>query len=110
MYKVYILTDPENADGFRLGGVDVRVAEAEEDAHRQLASLIEEETAGVVGLNERWLTSIDERLRRKIESLYRPIVVGIPVRETLAVPENRGAYLTRLIRRAVGFDITLRRG
>ncbi len=110
MYKVFILTDPDNADGFRLGGVDVRVAGNEEEAHRQLAALVEEETAGVVGMNEQWLTSIDERLRRRIESLYRPIVVGIPIRDTLAVPENRGAYLSRLIRRAVGFDITLRRG
>lgn len=110
MYRVYILTDAQNADGFRLGGVAVRVAESEADAHARLAALIDEETVGVIGMNEQWLTTIDERLRRRIESLYRPIVVGIPIRSTLRVPENRGAYLTRLIRRAVGFDITLRRG
>jgi V/A-type H+-transporting ATPase subunit F len=110
LYRVFILTDPENADGFRLGGVDVRIAANEQEAHRTLASMVEEESVGVLGVNEQWLTSIDDRLRRRIDSLYRPIVVGIPVRDTLAVPENRGAYLSRLIRRAVGFDITLRRG
>lgn len=110
MYRVIVLTDADNADGFRLGGVDVRVAQTESDAHRQLASLVDEEAAGVVALNESWLGTIDERLRRKVDSIYRPIVVGLPVRETLVVPENRSAHLQRLIRRAIGFDITLRRG
>ncbi len=110
MYRVFILTDADNADGFRLGGVDVRVAVSEEDAHRQLAAMLDDEVVGVVGVNERWLATIDDRLVRKIGSLYRPIVVGVPIHDTLSVLENRGAYLARLIRRAVGFDITLRRG
>jgi vacuolar-type H+-ATPase subunit F/Vma7 len=105
-----VLTDADNADGFRLGGVDVRVAENEGDAHRHLASLVDEESAGVVALNETWLGTIDDRLRRKIDSIYRPIVVGLPLRETLVITEDRGAHLQRLIRRAIGFDITLRRG
>ena len=110
MYKVVVLTDPDTADGFSLGGVDVRSAATEEESHRLLASLIDEETAGVVAVNEAWLADIDDRLRRKIDSVYRPIVVGIPVRETLKISEDRGAQLARLIRRAIGFDITLRRG
>jgi vacuolar-type H+-ATPase subunit F/Vma7 len=104
------VTDAENADGFRLGGADVRVAVSEADAHRQLAGLLDDEVAGVVGINEGWLSTIDERLVRKIGTLYRPIVVGVPIRGTLSMPEDKGAYLARLIRRAVGFDITLRRG
>lgn len=110
MYKVVVLTDHDTADGFRLGGVDVRVADSEDGAHLALASLVDEETAGVVAVNEAWLVSIDDRLRRKIDSVYRPIIVGLPIRETLKVSDDRGAQLARLIRRAIGFDITLRRG
>lgn len=110
MYKVIVLTDPDNADGFRLGGVDVREATSEEDAHRLLASVVDEEVAGVVAVNEAWLANLDDRLRHKIDSVYRPIVVGIPVHATLKVSEDRGAPLARLIRRAIGFDLTLKRG
>jgi len=52
----------------------------------------------------------DERLQHKIDSIYRPIVVSLPIKETLHVGEDHRAYLSRLIRRAIGFDITLRRG
>lgn len=110
MYEVVVLTDTNNADGFSLGGVDVRIAASEADAHRMLASLVDEEDAGVVAVNEGWYATIDDRLRRKIDSVYRPIVVGIPVRETISLSEDRSAQLARLIRRAIGFDITLRRG
>jgi vacuolar-type H+-ATPase subunit F/Vma7 len=56
------------------------------------------------------MEAIDERLQKKIDSIYRPIVISLPITEKLRVGEERGAYLSRLIRRAIGFDITLRRG
>jgi vacuolar-type H+-ATPase subunit F/Vma7 len=49
-------------------------------------------------------------MQKKIDSIYRPIVVSLPIRETLELGEDHRAYLSRLIRRAIGFDITLRRG
>jgi vacuolar-type H+-ATPase subunit F/Vma7 len=110
LYKLIILTDPGNADGFRLAGVDVVEAEDEEDARRQLSHLVDDDTSGIIGVNEGYMAAIDERLRRKIDSIYRPIVIPLPIRETLHVEEDHRAYLSRLIRRAVGFDITLRRG
>lgn len=110
MYKLIILTDQNNADGFRLAGVDVVEAESPDDARQKLAHLVDDDDSGIIGINEAYMASIDERLRRKIDSIYRPIVIPLPIRETLRVEEDHKAYLSRLIRRAVGFDITLRRG
>ncbi|GAB4280136.1 MAG: V-type ATP synthase subunit F [Coriobacteriia bacterium] len=110
MYKLIILTDPGNADGFRLAGVDVVEAESPEDARKKLAHLVDDEASGIIGVNEGFMAAVDERLRRKIDTIYRPIVIPLPFRETLHVEEDHRAYLSRLIRRAVGFDITLRRG
>ncbi len=56
------------------------------------------------------MTEIDERTQKKINTTYRPIVITLPIREKLATEEDHRAYLSRLIRRAIGFDITLRRG
>lgn len=110
MYKLVVLTDADTADGFRLAGVDVSVVESPEEARKALSSLIDDDATGIIAVNERLMSGIDERLRKKIDSIYRPIVVSLPIREKLEIGEDHRAYLSRLIRRAIGFDITLRRG
>ena len=110
MYRVLILTDAETADGFRLAGVDVSVVDSGESARRTLAALLDEDDSGIIAVNERFMGAIDGRLQKKIDSIYRPIVVSLPIREKLEMGEDHRAYLSRLIRRAIGFDITLRRG
>ena len=110
MYRVVVLTDADTADGFRLAGVDVEVVETAEAARIRLASLLDDDTTGILAVNERLMSAIDERIRKKIDSIYRPIVVSLPIREKLEIGEDHRAYLSRLIRRAIGFDITLRRG
>jgi V/A-type H+-transporting ATPase subunit F len=110
LYKLVVLTDADTADGFRLAGVDVEVMDTPEMTRSRLASLLDTDSSGIIAVNERLMTAIDERLRRKIDSIYRPIVVSLPIREKLEIGEDHRAYLSRLIRRAIGFDITLRRG
>jgi V/A-type H+-transporting ATPase subunit F len=110
LYKVLVLTDADTADGFRLAGVDVVVVESPEEARKSLASLVDADGSGIIAVNERLMSGIDERLRKTIDSIYRPIVVSLPIREKLELGEDHRAYLSRLIRRAIGFDITLRRG
>ena len=110
MYRLAVLTDPDTADGFRLAGVDVYEAETSEIARRVLSQLVDDDTTGIIAVNTEMMEAIDERLQRKIDTIYRPIVISLPITEKLRIGEERGAYLSRLIRRAIGFDITLRRG
>ena len=110
MYKLIVLTDTDTADGFRLAGVDVEVADDDETARRRLNVLIDEEDSGIIAVNERIMAAIDERTQKKIDSIYRPIIISLPIKEKLEMGEDHRAYLSRLIRRAIGFDITLRRG
>ncbi len=110
MYKLVVLTDADTADGFRLSGCDVEVAESPEDARKRLNALIDDESSGIIAVNERMMSAIDERTQKKIDSIYRPIVISLPIKEQLHMGEDHRAYLARLIRRAIGFDITLRRG
>lgn len=110
MYRVVVLTDSDTADGFRLAGVDVDIVDNPEVARARLASLLDDDETGIIAVNERMMSAVDERIQRKIDSIYRPIVVSLPIREKLEMGEDHRAYLSRLIRRAIGFDITLRRG
>jgi len=110
LYKLVVLTDPDTADGFRLAGVDVAVADSDEAARKRLNALLDDETSGIIAVNEKMMAAIDERTQRKIDGIYRPIVISLPIKEKLEIGEDHRAYLARLIRRAIGFDITLRRG
>ena len=110
MYKLIVLTDPDNADGFRLAGVDVVIAETLDTVREKLNKLLDDEAAGIIAVNEQMMAAIDARTQRRIDSIYRPLVISLPIREKLAIGEDHKAYLARLIRRAIGFDITLRRG
>lgn len=110
MYKLVVLTDPDNALGFRLAGVDVVEASSENEAREKLVALINDDTSGIIAINEGFMGAIDERTRQRIDTLYRPIVVPLPFKEKLIEGgEGRRKYLSRLVRRAVGFDITLKR-
>ena len=110
MYKLVVLTDTDSADGFRLAGVDVDIVDTPEATRARLISLLDDDATGIIAVHERLMTAVDERIQRKIDSIYRPIVVSLPIREKLEIGEDHRAYLSRLIRRAIGFDITLRRG
>ena len=110
MYKVVVLTDSDTADGFRLSGVDVEIADSGDLARKILNSLLDDESSGIIAVNEKMMAVIDERTQKKIDSIYRPIVISLPIKEKLELGEDHRAYLSRLIRRAIGFDITLRRG
>jgi len=108
MYKVIVITDPEMADGFRLAGVSVIPVDSKEAAREQVKILLDDPDAGILALSESLYNALDEKTMEKIDSVYRPIVIPLPIKETIEMSGERRAYLARLIHRAVGFDITLR--
>lgn len=107
MYKVAVITDEDSALGFRLTPVETFVVESPDEARKELLRLLNDDTVGVIVINDEYMSAIDERLQQRIDKLYRPIVVPIPAKKTVEVTEERRAYLAGLIRRAVGFDIKL---
>lgn len=108
MYKAIVVTDPETADGFRLAGVSVVEAENADEAQEKIKLLLDDPNAGILAVNEHFYDNIDEKTQDKIDSIYRPIVIPLPIKETVEMAGERRAYLARLIHRAIGFDITLR--
>lgn len=107
MFKVAVITDEDSALGFRLTPVETFVVETPEEARQQLVKLLNDDTVGVIVMNDDFLGAVDERLQQRIDKLYRPIVVPIPAKKSVEITEERRAYLAGLIRRAVGFDIKL---
>jgi V/A-type H+-transporting ATPase subunit F len=106
MYKFMVLTDPDTATGFRMAGVEAHEAANAEEARRILPVLLQEEDAGIIAVNEEYMQGLDDRLAARIEQMARPIVIPIPGR---ARGGGGMAYIERLLRRAIGYNIVLRR-
>ena len=110
MYKVVVLTDLETAVGFQLAGAEVHEAETIEDAFYTLGKLVEDETIGIIAVNQVFLDTMDERTLKRIESVNRPILVSLPVTKKIGTVGERQALLASLIHSAVGFDVILKEG
>ncbi len=106
MYKFVVVTDPDSAAGFRLAGVDTREAAGPEEAKKIIPALLYEDDTGIIAVNEDFMAVLDEKLMAKIERTYRPIIISIPTRRTGI---SRTSYVERLLRRAIGFNVVLRR-
>jgi V/A-type H+/Na+-transporting ATPase subunit F len=106
--RVVIFTDIESADGFRLAGVETVEGNDEAAENKKtLLKLINDDDIGVIGITENILNSIDDATRAKVDRMNRPIVVTLPTTTQLEVTEARHAYLAKMIRRAIGFDIKI---
>lgn len=104
------ITDKKTADGFRLAGIGVREAESSEEARQIINEMLQEDEVGIIALDQRLFEALDERLEKQLERVYRPVVVMLPLGDSAQVNELTQQRLQRLIRRAVGFDVTLKRG
>lgn len=106
MYKFIVVTDPDTAPGFRLAGVDVMEIENSDEVRAMLPSLLLKDDTGIIAINEDYMTSLDEKMMEKIERSYRPIIIPIP---SHAKKLDRTSYIEGLLRRAIGYNIVLRK-
>ncbi len=101
-----MVTTPDLAPGFRLAGVAVDVARSPEEAARLVAHHAAAPEGGIVAVHEPYLAAMEPALRRRLDDLVNPVVVGLPSGEAGGSPGARRARLTEMLRRAVGYRIT----
>jgi V/A-type H+-transporting ATPase subunit F len=106
MYKFIVVTDPDTAPGFRLAGVDVMEVPSGEDAGKIIAPLLYRDDTGIVAVNEEYMRILDDKLVARMEKSYRPIIIPIPAG---AKKMDRTSYIERLLQRAIGYNIVLKR-
>jgi len=109
MSHVIALMDKEAGLGYRLAGVDVREASTPEEMGRQARSLSLDPGVRLVIMDEELFRGLPQTFQRKLEESRSPLFVPVP-----SLPLRKGAlrpeeYVARLIRRAVGYQIRIRR-
>ncbi|BAI62361.1 A-type ATP synthase subunit F [Methanocella paludicola SANAE] len=106
MHRFVVVTDRDSAIGFRLAGVDAFEASGPQEAREVISSLVKKGDTGIMAVNEELLSSLDEKFRDGIEKMRSPIVISIPSR---TVGLDKRSYIERLLRKAIGYNVVMRR-
>lgn len=106
MFRFVVVTDTDRAAGFRLAGVEVLEANSPSEAKTVIPPLLYKDDIGIVAANEDFILGLDNVLMDRIEKLHRPIIIPIPSK-TREI--DRHSYIERLLRKAIGYNIVVRR-
>jgi vacuolar-type H+-ATPase subunit F/Vma7 len=107
MTRLVVITTPELADGYRLAGVTVYESASSAEAAALLEELLASEQ-GVIALHDPYFHAFARPLRRRLDALSAPLVVALPAGTTPEEGEERRERLLKLLRQAVGYEITFR--
>jgi vacuolar-type H+-ATPase subunit F/Vma7 len=107
MSRLLVLTTRDLADGYRLAGVAVDEVRSAADAAARLEPLLEAE-AGVIALHAPYFDALPAPLRQRVDALSVPLVLPLPAGTTPEEAEDRRERLLKLLRQAVGYEITFR--
>lgn len=109
MARLVVITDPDTALGFRLTGVEVTEVAGVEEATERLLALLKARESGVVIYNEEYHRALPEKSRAALEESITPVFFAVPVARAGRLGEPREEYLARLLRRAIGYQLKIRR-
>ncbi|VVC71786.1 V-type ATP synthase subunit F [uncultured archaeon] len=100
--KLIVIGDSAMVMGFKLAGVvEAYIAEGKA-AEKKLVELLDRENAGIIVVSESVVAGLDWRIKARIESIAKPIVVAVPDK---AGPSAKAENLNEMIKRALGFDL-----
>ena len=105
MKKVLFMTTPDARPGFGLTGAGQLAIEPHE-LEGFLIRATSDPDNGLVVIDERLTSGIDDERLREIERTWRGVVVILP--SPITAPAEIEDYVSRLIRKAVGYHVRIR--
>lgn len=109
MGTVTALVDTETALGCRLAGIRARATETPEELLEQAEAVRSDSGVRLVLLDESLFERIPEKQKRRLEDCRSPLFVPIPVFRLAKGAVKPEEYVARLMRRAIGYQIRIRR-
>jgi vacuolar-type H+-ATPase subunit F/Vma7 len=109
MGRIVAVLDEETALGFRLSGVEVRKADSESELRERIEVLLNEKEVRIVIVDEAMVRRLPEKLERRLENSTAPLFLPIPTIKVWRGEVRPEEYAARLIRRAIGYQIKIRR-
>jgi V/A-type H+/Na+-transporting ATPase subunit F len=107
--KALIITYPDTALGFNLAGIEVKGVKESEDITLILNDIIKSGGYGLLAIEEGLLSSVDEGILKRIRKTGIPVIVPIDSPKLWHGEATTEAYLARFIRRAIGYQVKIKR-
>ncbi len=104
-----VITGKETAPGFRLAGIECIEADERTDVAGLLTSIVDEGRYGLVCIEDRFFKRVPSNVMRRIEKKGFPVVVPVEIPLEWGEKEAGESPIARLIRRAIGYQIKLKR-
>ena len=101
-HSIAIVADGPTCTGFRLAGIQRVYPLTGKEAEDKMEELIGTEEIGIMIVNEKTLGQMDWRLKKKIEKLAKPVVIGVPDKSG---PMEQADSLRSMVKKALGFEL-----
>lgn len=105
--RVRILCRPPIAAGFRLAGFNPVEAQDPAEGARRLVALLEQEDVAVILVQDDFYGALPQSERRGLARRPLPMVVPFPAPSWAPVAEGPEAFITELLRQAIGYRVRL---
>lgn len=100
--KMMVLGDASLVNGFRLTGIEDFLITSSEKFQDDLEAMMAKPEYGIIIVNEGMLTSVDWRMKKKLDTIAYPVIVPMP---DASGKSSGGDEIRQLIKRALGFDL-----
>lgn len=109
MSDLLVLGKPEIVEGFGLTGARFEAVSDPDRVAWLVTELLRVRDTGIVVITEELYEQIPEKIRARAESSARPLFVTLPRPAGLELWEEREDLISRIIRRAIGYRLKIRR-
>jgi vacuolar-type H+-ATPase subunit F/Vma7 len=109
MSEVWVVGEPEMVEGFALAGARVKAMHDPSRVEWLLRETMRARAPAVVVVSESLYELVPEKVRMAAERAARPMYVTLPEPPGWEAVPSREDLVTRIIRRAVGYRIKVKR-
>ncbi len=109
--KIAVLTNPESAAGYRLGGLEVALARDGDEAREVLLRLVQSDEYALIIVSMSLLPDPYQAVRQEMRGRSLPVLLPAPVYRGAVrmAGEDAEKHLRQMIRETMGYDIKLKK-
>ena len=108
MSQLFVITRPALAAGFHLAGVNAHGVEDVESAQELIENWMSADEMGLLAIDDGLLAHMDPDFLKRLSSCEHLPYIAIPGGKPLGPEASQRHRIASLIRRAIGFHITLK--
>jgi V/A-type H+-transporting ATPase subunit F len=107
--KIAMLTDPESAAGYRLGGLEVALAHDPTEAREVLARLVQTDNYALIIVSQTLLPEPYQAVKREMRNRDLPVLLAAPSHRSAVASSGveAEAYMRQMVRETMGYEIKL---